>query len=88
MTVFRSTNSSAKSCGGKGIGWHGHIRIRTGRKSDWHALVVECGFDHEGTFYFLPYRNLERMTAFAGSLSELSYSETLRILDRQFGNML
>ena len=32
--------------------------------SHWHALVLEGGFDSEGTFYYLPYRNLERMTEY------------------------
>jgi hypothetical protein len=30
----------------------------------WHAHVLEGGFDSEGTFYYLPYRNLERMTEY------------------------
>ena len=32
--------------------------------SHWHALVLEGGFDSEGTFYYLPYRNLEQMTEY------------------------
>ena len=30
----------------------------------WHALVIEGGFDSEGTFCYLLYRNLERMTEY------------------------
>ena len=32
--------------------------------SHWHALVLEGGIDGDGTFYYLPYRNLEQMTEY------------------------